>query len=315
MSPRQVLPPLRSAVAIVFVLLFLAATEASASPSDVKPSSISIDAKWLIRLPTEEKLLFRGMLPAEGISSNSRSGLLYGPGLAGFFIMIAAHAAIEGGVQAIKKSKAQTEADSVLMPYLTRLDKMSVSDALRPALDRTRLGGAKQLISAVDQKTLGAWLMETTPVFTMTQDERALVLDNAIIVYSPESPTAAIYKSVVRVVSHPNPTSDEQSPQLALWTAGDRPLIQSTVVDLLAESIDLVINELSNGSAPTAYTEQKTFRFSEGGEMKAERATLIEERCDRVVIRNLRGWLMSVPFKSNSVAPPPCDPPLQTQKQ
>ncbi|MBC7957340.1 MAG: hypothetical protein H7Y33_15890 [Cytophagales bacterium] len=63
---------------------------------------------------------------------------------------------------------------------------------------------------------------------------------------------------------------------------------------LLAESVDLVLAELAKGPDATELS-QKTIRYPEGGGEKMERAALVGERCDRVLLKTLRGWLMSVP--------------------
>jgi hypothetical protein len=41
----------------------------------------------------------------------------------------------------------------------------------------------------------------------------------------------------------------------------------------------------------------RTVRYRLGGEERMERAQVLSERCDRLLIRNLRGWLMSVPVQ------------------
>lgn len=43
---------------------------------------------------------------------------------------------------------------------------------------------------------------------------------------------------------------------------------------------------------------QKTFRYFQGGEKKFERGNLVKDDCDRLIIRNLRGGLISIPKKS-----------------
>jgi hypothetical protein len=44
----------------------------------------------------------------------------------------------------------------------------------------------------------------------------------------------------------------------------------------------------------------KMVRYPEGGAEKMERTQIINDRCDGMVIRNLRGAFMSVPVKPNT---------------
>lgn len=130
----------------------------------------------------------------------------------------------------------------------------------------------------------------------MTQDQRALVLDNAMVVRGPEAGAPVVYQNVVRVVSKPLPAGDETSPVSSVWLAEDGKLLKDLSAELLAESFDLMLGELAEGVKPTADDRpHKTVRYAEGGSVKMERATPLVERCDRAVLKTLRGWLMSVP--------------------
>ncbi len=263
---------------------------------------------WLMRLPGQEGLVFRGMLGGKGAGAEAGATVLYpsgGAGAAGFFAALITHAVIANSVLSSQQKAERTEADKVLEPYVSTLSQLTTTKTLDLAREKMGRGGIKRVISPTDKATGGAWLIESTPVFTLTQDEQALVLDNAVIVYSADVPPAVVYKGVVRVVSHPKPAGDEQSPLVQLWTADAGAPLQGETASLWAESLDVILGQLALGPE-TAPPPQKTIRFPEGGRTKVERASVIEERCDRIVLKTLRGWLMSVPAKADAYGTPPC---------
>ncbi len=250
---------------------------------------------WLVRLPATDKLAFKGMLSGKGAGADKGSMVMYGGGLVGLLAGIATHAAISSAVLTSQQRAEQYEADKVLEPYRPTLDSLSTAKLAQLGTVKMVRGGAKR-VAAPGAQAPGEWLIESTPVFTLTQDERAIVLDNAVVVRAPEAPFPAVYKGVVRVVSDPRPAGDEQSPLLAAWTASEGEALQQETSGLWAESLDMVLAELNKGpGGSNAQVTQKTIRFPEGGATKVERASIVEERCGRTVVKTLRGWLMSVP--------------------
>jgi hypothetical protein len=158
---------------------------------------------------------------------------------------------------------------------------------MQRGLDRTSTGGRKALVSSSQQPAAGK-VIESGLVFSMTQDQRALVLDNSLSIRAANA-AAASYQNVVRVVSGP---IGELYPQ-PYWTANEGEKLWRLSAGLLAHSLDLALDAASLEKEKSY--PQKTFRYREGMADKIERAELIREYCDRIVIRTLRGYLMSVP--------------------
>ncbi len=299
------------ALAMALLLPFGASTSLAAQddlPVGKVVRAVSHQTDWLVRLPAQETLVFRGMLGGKGVGAEKGSPMMYGGGGGGvgFLASLITHAVITQSVLSSQQRAERAEADQVLEPYRTTLDQVTVSKTFQLGLEKVSRGGIKRLVEPTDMATAGAWLIESTPVFTLTQDEQAIVLDNVLLVHSADVPPAVVYKGVVRVVSHPKPAGDEQSPLVGMWTADAGRLLQQEAATLWAESLDMVLDELARGpDAPTP--PQKTIRFVEGGRKKVERASLMEERCDRLVLKTLRGWLMSVPAKADAFGTPPCE--------
>ena len=138
----------------------------------------------------------------------------------------------------------------------------------------------------------------------MTQDRRALVLDNVVHIFSPGSTTGA-YAQTVRVISAPlpeptprtettEPTRTAEDETVSLWLAMQGHRLTDESAALFAESLEIALEE-SLKSAIGDKTPHQTFRYAEGGSERMERAQLVSERCGRRLIRTLRGWLMSIP--------------------
>jgi hypothetical protein len=124
----------------------------------------------------------------------------------------------------------------------------------------------------------------------MTQDEQAIILDNAIAIYAPGAAETAVYQNTVRVVSRPQHRDDT----LAFWTANQGAALKDESATLLALSLDIALAD-AMAAAQAEGASHKTFRYPEGRTERMERAQLVAEHCNRLVIRSLRGWLISIP--------------------
>jgi hypothetical protein len=67
------------------------------------------------------------------------------------------------------------------------------------------------------------------------------------------------------------------------------------------QALRIALDARRLGAMPDAY---RTVRYPQGSSEQIERATLMAQSCDRLVIRNLRGTLMSVPAQD----PQGCQP-------
>ena len=134
-------------------------------------------------------------------------------------------------------------------------------------------------------------------MFALTQDQSALILENAIIVHKVGASGPAAYQSLVKVVSMP---VDDAEP-VAYWSAEEGRRLRQEAGGLLQESVDLAVAAAAR-SLPESAAAHKTYRYPEGKSEKMERAVLIVERCARRVLRTLRDTLLSVPGDAKSPA-------------
>jgi hypothetical protein len=267
--------------------------------------AIPADAAWSLGLPKEEAVAYRGMANMD--MSAGRDNLTLYPGAnAGIFAAaIITHGLLADSQIDRAKQALQDKADMVLRPYQPMLKDYKHAELMQAALDKTPWSGAKTLASPAQARGTG-WVVESQPFFSMTQDQRALVLDNVVSVYPPGEIAKPLYQSTVRVVSQPRMAPDMQR----YWKDDAGAALKAESASLLAHSLALALRETATsvtGDAPAF----RTVRYREGEAEKMERAQVLSQACDRQVIRTLRGWLMSVP--SPAVADPSavaCEPAL-----
>jgi hypothetical protein len=291
--------------------------------SDAKPKvavSISANSSWALRLPEEVLVPFRGVMSfdAAGLGPGGQPLYILGAGvggLIGVFVQAIAHSAIVNSARNSEKERIQAQADLVLTPYKEVLGVFTTKELLKSSVEKVQNLQAPRLLDAtqVDGDQL---VVKSNPSFWFTQDQKAIILDHEIAIFpsgysdksSSQENAAAAYKSTVRVVSNPIVTDTP----VAFWTEtnGDKLKIQS--VDLVAKSIEIALAEAANPTANDAL-RFRTVKFKEGEGERIERAQVVSGYCDRLLIRNLRGFLMSVPVDTalaESFNAKPCDAPV-----
>jgi len=254
--------------------------------------------RWELRLPKEDKVVYRGVVSFDGAGVGTASMLYPAPNIAVGLIAVLVHGLTNEAAKKMQKDKLQDAADQVLSPYQVVLADFKYRDLLQRGVERMATGGMRTIVE--NARTPGAeWFVESLPVFALTQDQRALVMENPLSIYAPGASSAAAWQKTVKVVSGVK-TGDDLT---AFWTADEGRNLKTESARLLAESLDIALGEAVWGPAKGSEVYQ-TFRYPEGGSEKMERGQLVAERCNRRVIRTLRGGLLSVPAGDSAVS---CD--------
>ncbi|MEA3195906.1 MAG: hypothetical protein QOD26_4239 [Betaproteobacteria bacterium] len=257
--------------------------------SVVKPR-MPKDASWVIRLPERENIVYQGVANFDRVSAGERP-MSYGPGPVIALLMLAGHAAYVDTTLTQQRTAAQERADRVLLPYRAVLDRYTQRELMQRALSKSQMSGGRGLMQAGENA--GAdWLVEAGVVMMMTQDEKALLLDAAFAIRSSEARGQPVYERVIRVVSRPR---DEDDPRI-FWSRSEGERLKEESAHLVAHALDLALRD-ANGTLGIATAGHRTYRYREGGAEKMERAELMADLCDRIVVKNLRDWLMSIPLR------------------
>lgn len=250
-----------------------------------------------LRPPARAEVAWRGMLPTEGGGVGAGGAMLYpAAGPAGFLVAVLAHAALSSGAQSAERRREQEAADKVLEPYLPAL-KAWPSSALWQHVASLDTGLA---LHAPDGPPAGTPLLQAVPQYAMSQDESVLVLDALVKLELPGRPEPT--ETMVRVVSSPLAVDDRR----AHWSADDSARLKATAAAMLAHAIRL--SHRHAGASDAEPAPMRTHRYRFGALERTERAQQLEAPCGRAVLRNLRGWLMSVPVATSADPVAACSP-------
>lgn len=263
-------------------------------------NSLPEQREWSWRWQQGTRIVFRGAADFDSAGLGTGAMFYPVPGVAGLIGAVIAHGMVTEVSKNEQKVKLQEKADEILQAYQPTLQALRSDELMRSAFARSTLMKSGMLMQ--DQAAGKTWLVESVPAFFMTQDQAALILDHSVAVYAPGSKGEPAYRSTVRIVSAAHDASDA----VDYWTANDGEQLKARAIGLLAESMDLISGALSE-KPDSGDTREKTYKYKEGNVTRMERATLISEGCNRVVVRTLRGGLLSIPSATGNG--PSCNPP------
>jgi hypothetical protein len=229
---------------------------------------------------------------AEEAAGTSGMAMLYpAPNAGGLLVAILTHAAIVQGERSSDRATRQTEADKVLEPHGATIAALSAESLLAAARER--------LPKLVLEASRGL-IVEIAPRYSLSGDQRTLVLDNALRVHTAGKPQEIRFENTVRVVSTPCEADDPA----AYWAAEAGSALKNESIAMLAHSLQVALIPL----APTDPRAFRTQRYRFGQSEKMERGQPVASGCERIVLRTLRDWLMSVPIAPTEGASPCADP-------
>jgi hypothetical protein len=249
---------------------------------------------WSWRMPKEERVSFHGMANFDGAGRGAGHMVYPGFSVLTAVAALAVHSAVNETAKDAQKERIQKAADKVLEPFQPVLDAMTQRDLMQRALQTLVPLHVTELVDADAVPASGGWI-DSASVFSMTRDQRALVLDQAVVLYRPGN-TEPAYQNTVRVVSRPLQGSDPVED----WNANGGEKIRAESAALMAEAVRVALSESVRRADDG--TPEKSYRYPEGGTEKIERAQLVLESCDRRVLKSLRGWLLSVPRRASEGA-------------
>jgi hypothetical protein len=253
------------------------------------PIAMSPDAEWCLQPPSEPLVVFRGLEAADSNAFGGSAMLYPAPSAAAALAAVATHAAIVGGVRAKRAQEHAEAANKVLEPYQAVLGSFRTQELADRTLDARTSDGAHKLACNAGRGA-STWIIESAPVFFMTQDQTALVLDNMVAMYPPGTPSRIAYRHEVRVVS----ARLDAAAAAANWLADDGAKLKSESVALFGQSLDVAFR-VAAGNPVRPDTPFKSFHYYEGASDMVERAQLASETCERLLLRTLRATFLSVP--------------------
>lgn len=213
-------------------------------------------------------------------------------GVGGLLVGVLTHGLIVEGGKQNQRTQQQQEADKVWEPYMPILTDFGYRELAKRALSKTSSPGSVILAPDPNTETNDtSKTAESAPVFLMTKDQSAIMLENTVLLYEQQPGSTGInHQTSMRVISDPRETDDP----IAFWTGNNGEALKEEKARLLALSLDIAMFDLSGGTGQSDLP-YKTVRYREGSAEKMERAQVLVDRCNRILLRTLRGALISVP--------------------
>jgi hypothetical protein len=289
--------PLRAIAGVVWLMAGCGLGTATAQAPTPPPDGMG----WTLAMPTGGRIRYEGMLNLDRAGLQQGPMMYPAPGLIGLLAVVATHGVVATSMRNAEKTRMQEEADGVLRPYLGIIERLDDATLARDGLARMTgtVPGQWQPAGMGAGTEAARWRVEGLPVFRLTQDQAAFVLDHTVRVQrGGDDPSAPpMFDSTVRVVSAPL-TGDVPQTQ---WLADDGRLLRETLAALYARSLEIALQR-ATGSTVAAAAPMRTVRYDEGRNTRIERARVLHAGCDRWLIENLRGWLISVPVRADGPA-------------
>jgi len=282
----------------------LLAVQAMAAPDS---AGVAAPATFTLKLPAEQKVAFRGMVNFDDAGVAGTQMLYPAPNAVGLLVAVLTHGAIVESAKNSQRTQMQEAADKVLDAYKADLSDFDHGQLLQRGLAQQALMGSHRHVEAGGSDEAD-WIIESAPVFTLGQDQSVLILDNTVAVRTRDEPQKVLHQAVVKVVWN----TREQTVPADYWGAGQAGKLKEASALLFAHSLGLVLDHVVKPSLQ-GEVPQKTYRYAEGKKERMERGSLVRTQCNRVVIKNLRGWLMSVPAPpaaDSAAQAPPCSDAL-----
>jgi hypothetical protein len=294
---------IRSVSSLLFTMAFsasvaLAAEGETASLPSVPPPppAVAGGPTWVLQLPQAELVAYQGVVNLDQAGIGTQGMMYPAPDAISMLAAVVTHGVVAKSMRNKQKTALQQAADRVLEPYQPVLSRYTNEQLMQRSLQLMAAPGIRLLSSSGDP-TSGSWSIESDLVFSMTQDQQAIILDHGFRVRAPGEAEEPSYVNAFRIVSRPRDVAD---PKMQ-WLEKDGAILKEESAALLAESLDILAAELLADSR-TAEGTQKTVRYREGRQEMMERALVLKERCGRLLIRTLRGTLMSVPVRAAAVS-------------
>jgi hypothetical protein len=258
----------------------------------LKPLSMAITSnpKWVLQLPHDGPVVYQGVVSFDEAGTGTNSILYPAPNAAGLMAAVLTHSLLIDSAKKEQKSKLQVAADQVLSPYKDILDHFKYQELMLRTLEKVSSNANSKLMERYGDSN-NELVIESTPTFLLTQDQQAIIINDTIIIRKLGKTPEIVFQNNTRIIS----TAIDIPDATSFWTANDGEKLKEESSKLLAKSIDTAF-DVAVANADAGSNPYHTIRYKEGSSEKIERAQVLNEQCDRMLIRTLRGTLMSVPI-------------------
>lgn len=275
---------------VINMLIFSANVMAEpASKSATLSLPFKSNSQWMLELPNDGPVVYHGVYSLDE-AGTGKGGMLYpAPSAAGLVAAIVTHALIINSVKNEQKNQLQLSADQVLSSYQEALGNFKYAELMQRTVDRLSTTPAAEHVKAQGYSER-KMIIESAPTFMLTQDQKTVIINDNVVIRIPGQTPEVAHKSMIRVIS----TAENSVDSSSFWTGNQGENIKGISSQLHAQSIDIALQTFAAGKSAESKPFQ-TVRYREGLSDKVERAQVIHKDCDRMLIKNLRGVLISAP--------------------
>jgi hypothetical protein len=245
-----------------------------------------------LRVPNQELVQFSGLLNDEYVGGTP-ANFLYPGGVVGLVVGVITQSAVESHKQNKQKQSMRELADRVLVPYQPTLSRFTYRELMQRALDGLPTAASKTLLKFQDPAGTGLTI-ECAPVFFMTRDTLSIVMENPILIHADTANAKAppAFKNMVKIVAKPRRQRAEG--EADSWITPDGAELEAVAIEELRDSLNLALTEAAQGFLNHS-TEYRNVHYLEGSREKVEHAQVLADLPDHLILKTLRGWIMSVP--------------------
>ncbi len=208
-------------------------------------------------------------------------------GFGGFLAQVLTHAAIANEMQNSELSKAQVEADEVLVKYQNYIDANTKDRLLNTALRNPSFSNLE--VGLIDDATLltDGLIIESFPAFYLSQNEQTITIKHQLKAFYAQAHDDIVFENMAQVISKSIGSNEE------ILTLEDEDVFMDTVNSLYNKSLEILIKDFY--SLLNEADKQSTFKYYVGDKKFYLRGTLISNSCGKKIIRDLKGNIVVLP--------------------
>ncbi len=279
-------------VSVVSVLCVLASCASKPSQFEPKLSSdSSLSLNHNLEVMVEEGFpVFLGLPEEPG--SQGQIGYVGYPGDSAevFLAAVIVHGLLETGRQLSVESLKQEAANSILVPYENQIKSIYEAIGEKYLAQPGVVTSDTTKPTTVVSHRMAKFRLRLRPMIFMTHDERQLLLVSEAEITDG---TNVRYRNIIEILSAPISQESQDMNPVNTWLEDDGKLFQSTVLSIFEQGVRLALMD-AQGSF-SAEAEHETFSFLQGGRVHFERAVLVGETKEHVIIRTLRKRIKAIP--------------------
>ncbi len=183
--------------------------------------------------------------------------------------------------------------------------------AVRPALANypIKVGRVETTPLSLSDDRLRAWrealqpgqrLMIVVPHYKLSSDFRTFDVETWVTLWQKEGGNEPVNRGVLRYQSAPLGGGAQES--IAAWSANEAEAFKRVMRDAIAETMNMVRIDLDVADVAPKPEAQRDFSFLDNGATATLKASVVQERPDRVVVLAADGRLYSLPKATATAA-------------